>query len=101
MWHVDPLLSSDSKQWPLLGNTHNAHAGNSRMKELCIPFLTKGLVNMPTTIGVLLEMVFSIRSMQSGYKESSYENWRSNSIVPGEQLVESWEDGVESSGVEC
>jgi hypothetical protein len=29
----------------------------------------KGSVNTPTTKGLLLEMVFSIHSMQSGYKE--------------------------------
>jgi hypothetical protein len=34
-------------------------------------------------------------------KKSSVENWQSTSGVSSEQLVESWEDGVESSGVEC
>jgi hypothetical protein len=27
LWHLDPLLSSDSKQWPLLGNAHKATIG--------------------------------------------------------------------------
>jgi hypothetical protein len=34
-------------------------------------------------------------------KKSSVENRQSSSRVQNEQLVESWEDGVESSVVEC
>jgi hypothetical protein len=43
---------------------------------------------MPTTKGILLETVFSIQSVQSGYKEL-VENRQSSSGVPSEQLVES------------
>jgi hypothetical protein len=42
----------------------NTHA---TIEEL--PFLCNGEVNTPAKIGVLLETVFSIRSMHSGYKE--------------------------------
>jgi hypothetical protein len=53
-------------------------------------FLSNASVNMITTIGVLLEMVLSIRFVQSGYKEEF--RWESsvNPGVPSEQLVESW-----------
>jgi hypothetical protein len=51
------------KQQPLLGN-----ARNNRTTGLCNPFLSNSSVNMPT-IGILLETVFSIRSVQSSYKE--------------------------------
>jgi hypothetical protein len=30
MWHIDPLLSSDSKQLPLLGNSRNIDKRNNR-----------------------------------------------------------------------
>jgi hypothetical protein len=43
-------------------------------------------VNTPTTIGVLLETVFSIRSVQSGCKKSSFENWQSSSGVKSQEL---------------
>jgi hypothetical protein len=72
-------------------NTHQ------RIKER----VSKQQIGKHTTIEVLLETVFFIRSMQSGYKKSSVKNSQSSSGVPNEQLVESWEDGVESSGVEC
>jgi hypothetical protein len=38
----------------------------------------------------LLGTMFSIRSVRSGYKEESVENWQSSSGVPSEQSVESW-----------
>jgi hypothetical protein len=65
----ESLLRSDCKQRPLLGNARDIHARNNRMKGLCNPFLSNGSVNTPIKIGVLLETVFSIRSMRSGYAE--------------------------------
>jgi hypothetical protein len=44
--------------------------------------------------------VFSVRSVPKGYKKDKEDRLRqSSSGVPSEQLVESWEDGVESSGL--
>jgi hypothetical protein len=40
---------------------------NATIEEL--PFLSNGSINTPTTIGILLETVFSVESVQSGYKE--------------------------------
>jgi hypothetical protein len=53
-------------------------------------FLSKGSINMPTIVGVLLKTVFSVRSVRSGYKEELVENRQSSSGVPCEQLVESY-----------
>jgi hypothetical protein len=78
------------KQRPFLGNVRNIHAHNNKTRGLCSPFISNGSVNTPTTIGVLLETVFSIRSMQNGYKEEFVENGQSSSGVLSEQLVESW-----------
>jgi hypothetical protein len=57
------------KQRPLLGNDRNIHSCNNRTTGLCNPFISNGSINTPTIIGVLSETVFSIRSVQSGYKE--------------------------------
>jgi hypothetical protein len=82
MWLIDTLLSSDYKQRPLVGNTSNIHARNERTTGLCNPFISNGSVNTPTKIGALLEAVFSIRCMQSGYKEeSSWEQLVSHVVV--------------------
>jgi hypothetical protein len=51
------------KQQALLGNACNNGTG------LCNPFLSNGLLNTPITTGVFLETVFSIPSVQNGYKE--------------------------------
>jgi hypothetical protein len=56
--------------------------------------VSKQRISKHTRIGVLLETVFSILSEQSGSIES-----QSSSGVPSEQLVKSWDDGVESSCV--
>jgi hypothetical protein len=46
--------------------------------------------------------VFSVRSVRKGYEKDKDDRLRqSSSGAPSEQLVESWEDGFESSGVEC
>jgi hypothetical protein len=42
-----------------------------------------------------LGTMFSIWSLQSGYKRRAVENIQSISGIPSEQLVESCEDGVE------
>jgi hypothetical protein len=42
---------------------------NTQATKRELPFLCNGEVNTPATIGVLLETVFSIQSIQSGYKE--------------------------------
>jgi hypothetical protein len=70
------------KQQPLLGNERNIHTRNNKTAGLSNPFLSNGSVNTPTTIEVLLETVFSIRSLESGYKEEF-----------------SWESAVESKWV--
>jgi hypothetical protein len=57
------------KQWPFLGN-----ASNNRTTMLCNPFLSFGLVNASTTTWLLMESVFSIRSVQHGYKEGNWSN---------------------------
>jgi hypothetical protein len=45
--------------------------------------------------------VFSVWSVPRGYrKEKENRLSKSSSGIPSEQLVESWEEGVESSGVE-
>jgi hypothetical protein len=58
------------KQRPLLGKACNIHARNNRTTGLFNPFVSNGSVNTPTTIGLLLETVFSIQSVQNGYKEA-------------------------------
>jgi hypothetical protein len=63
------------KQRPLLGNIRNIHASNNRKTGSCNPFLSKGSVNTPTSIEILLETVFCIRSVQSGYKEEFSWEW--------------------------
>jgi hypothetical protein len=35
LWHIDPLLSGDCKQRPLLGNFRNIHARNNRRTVFC------------------------------------------------------------------
>jgi hypothetical protein len=57
------------KQRPLLGKTRNIHAPNNRTTGLCNPFLSNGSLYTLATIGVLLETVFTLRSMKSGDKE--------------------------------
>jgi hypothetical protein len=74
----------------VIGNARKIHARNNITTGICNPFLSKGSVKTLITIGVFLETVFSIRSMQSGYKEELVENRQSSSGVPSEQLVESW-----------
>jgi hypothetical protein len=83
-WRIDPLLSGDSQQRTLLGNVRN-----SRTTGLCIPFLRNGFVNTPTTIGVLLETVLSIRPEQSGYKEDF--SWESAAESRSSKWAVSWE----------
>jgi hypothetical protein len=78
-----------SKQRPLLGNARNIHSRKNKTARLCYPFLSNGSVNTRTTIRIL-EKVFSIRSVQSGYKEDLVENRQSSSGVPSVQFVESW-----------
>jgi hypothetical protein len=60
------------KQRPLLGNPCNIHASNNRT-GLCNPFISKWSVNEPLQ-QYLLEAVFSIPSVQSGYKEENSVN---------------------------
>jgi hypothetical protein len=77
------------KQLPLLGNARSIQARNNRT-GLCNIFLSNGSVNTPTTIGVLLETVFSIRSVQSGCKEQfsceSAVDFRSSKSADGREL---------------
>jgi hypothetical protein len=125
---IRPLLHTGSKI--MLGDARNIPARNNKKTVLRNPFLSNESVNMPTTIGVLLDTVFCIRSVSSGYEEELVENRQSSSGVPSEQLVErwalqrrlrrwrcefrcgvltsrvglckgGWEDGAVSSGVEC
>jgi hypothetical protein len=58
------------KQRPLLGNARNIHARNNRTTGLCNPFISTGSLNTPTTIADMLETVFSIRCVHSGYMVS-------------------------------
>jgi hypothetical protein len=59
------------------------------------------------TIDEALGMMFSIRSVHSGYKEELVEKSQSSSQVPSEQLVERGlckggsEDGAMNSEVQC
>jgi hypothetical protein len=99
----------DPKQWickqrPLLGNARNIYACNNRTTGLCNPFLSSGSVNTPTTIGVLLETVFSFRYVQSGYKEKfSWEStvefrnskWAVSRELGSAREAERWRSGVE------
>jgi hypothetical protein len=57
------------KQLPLLGNVRNIQARNNRMTGLRKTFLSNGSVNTFITIGVLLETVFYVRSVQNGCKQ--------------------------------
>jgi hypothetical protein len=57
------------KQRPLLGN-----ARNNRTTGLCNPFLSISSVNTPTTMGILLETVFSVGSVQSCEEEFSWDS---------------------------
>jgi hypothetical protein len=52
--------------------------------------VSKQQIGKHTTTRVLLETVFFIPSVQSGYKEISVQNSQSSSGVPSEQLVENW-----------
>jgi hypothetical protein len=74
------------KQRPVLGR-----ARNNRTTGLCNTFLSTGWANTPTIIGILLEMEFSIRSVQSGYKEEfSWESaveFRSSKWAVSQELV--------------
>jgi hypothetical protein len=45
------------------------NARNKRTTGLGSRFLNNGAVSMPKSLGVFLETVFSIPSVQSGYKE--------------------------------
>jgi hypothetical protein len=65
LWRIDPLLC---KQRPLLCNARNIHSPNNRM-GLCNTFLSNGSLNTSTTMRILLDTAFSIRSEQSGCKE--------------------------------
>jgi hypothetical protein len=79
---IDRIVAyrSAAKQWlckqrPLLGN-----ARNNRTTMLWDPFLSYGFgKHASTTIGLLLETVFSIRSVQSSCKE---DNWRNPVVYP-------------------
>jgi hypothetical protein len=57
------------KQRQLLGKARFIHVHNYRTTVLCNPFLSKGTVYTPKTTDVLSEMLFSLRSVQSSYKE--------------------------------
>jgi hypothetical protein len=46
-------------------------------------------IAMQATIEEFLGMMFSVQSVQSGYKKSSVENSQSSSRDPSKQLVES------------
>jgi hypothetical protein len=61
------------KQGPLLGKARNIHERKNKTTVLCNPFLGNGSVNTPAAIELLLQDVFSVLSVQSGYKEN---NWR-------------------------
>jgi hypothetical protein len=104
LWLIDPSPSNDCKQRALLGNARNIQACNNRTTGLCKPFLNKGSVNMPT-IRVLLETVFSIRSVQSGYKEEfSWESaveFRGSKWAVSQEMSSAREAEKMSSGVVC
>jgi hypothetical protein len=63
--------------------------------------VSKQQIGKHTTMEVLLETVFLFSPCKVVIKKSSVEHSQASSGVPSEQLIESWEDGVESSGVEC
>jgi hypothetical protein len=60
------------------------------MTGLCDPFLSKGSVNTPTTIGYFLKRLFLLGPCKVVIKKSSAENNQLSSGVLSEQLVESW-----------
>jgi hypothetical protein len=53
---------------PLLGNTRNTHARKKKTTVLRNPFLGNGSVNTSRTIQLLLNAVFSVRSVKSTNK---------------------------------
>jgi hypothetical protein len=67
---------SVAKQWLCKQRPFLWNARKNIMTGLYNPFLCYVLVNTPTTIGVMLEAVFSIRSVWDGYKEEF--SWESS-----------------------
>jgi hypothetical protein len=68
MWRTDPLLGKD-----LETNEYSLRysVGEYKKTAVCKQRIGK---YAPTTVSLLLEMVFSIRSVQSGYEEEIWGN---------------------------
>jgi hypothetical protein len=81
------LCNDREKEHEFLGNGSVNKLPRKRYPSY---LLDNGSVNMPLTMGVLLETMFSVLSVQS-----SDGNRQSSSGVPSERLIESWEDAVD------